>query len=180
MQALPINAQLEKNEVGLQDGSIVTIRKIRADDVDRLIDFSTRLSSETKYSRYLSYRRAFSESEATQLCTTQAGIRMALVAEVEGWGETNIVGLAEYEKMAADMAEVGIVVADQSQGLGLGTHMLNELVKYAKREGLNVFAASVHPDNTRILNFIQKSELPLKKHLSYGAWEFQVKLAENR
>lgn len=176
MLSLKINPSQNNARVKLRNGSFVTIRKIVSNDAQELSAFSARLSPETKYARYLNYRRNYSEAEAAQICCTRAGVRMALIAEVNEGGDKKIVGLAEYELLSAHKAEVGVIVEDQYQGIGLGTYLLKQLVEYAIVAEITSFTALVHPENSRILHFIQKSNLPVKRLLSHGTWEFQVEL----
>ena len=180
MYKLRDKSQVIQNEITLKDGSSVLIRQINLGDVELFRDFINRLAPESLYSRYLSFKQEFSTAEEIHFCSTEAGERMALVAEKEENGKNIIVGLAEYETVNPGMAEVGIVVEDRFQGLGMATKMLKELVDIAIIDGIEIFSASVHPNNTRILKFIRKSKLSVNRRLTYGAWEIQVELVGNQ
>lgn len=176
MLQLHNTSQAKQKKIKLRDGSNVVIRQISPDDIGRLRDFFARLSPETIQSRFLGYKSSFSEAEEKRYCSIEAGIRMAIVAELEENGESVIIGLAEYETIKPYMAELGIVVEDRFQGMGLGIHILKILAKLAVIDGINIFMAVVHPLNYRMMKFVRNINLPIKKSLTNGVWEIQVKL----
>jgi RimJ/RimL family protein N-acetyltransferase len=163
----------------LKDGIPVTIRPIRPDDAPRLQALLARLSPETIFFRFLEYLKGLTPEQAEKLANVDYDRRMALVADLERDGETQIIAVARYAAPVPNpegTAEVGIVVEDRYQNQGLGTLLLDRLTGYARQHGIRVFTAIVSVQNARILRFIRRSGLPSERKLDMGMWEIQVKL----
>ncbi|MEK6221880.1 MAG: hypothetical protein N2D54_06495, partial [Chloroflexota bacterium] len=69
--------------VQLRDGMVAGLRKILPNDMLGIRRFYSRLSPETIYFRYLSYRPAFSPAEEKHCSTIEPGMRMAIVGEID-------------------------------------------------------------------------------------------------
>jgi GNAT superfamily N-acetyltransferase len=67
-----------------------------------------------------------------------------------------IVAHAEYVLTEPGAAEVAVVVADQHQGRGLGTRLVEHLTIVAAASGVTRFVASVHPDNGAMLHLFAR------------------------
>jgi RimJ/RimL family protein N-acetyltransferase len=162
--------------VKLLDGTLVTVRPIRPDDAPRLQALFGQLSPSTIYMRFLGYRKELADEQAARLANVDYQKHMALVATRN---REDIVAVARYgvtRPNEPDHAEVAIVVEDQYQGRGLGALLLRWLLAYARTHDIRTIHATVHPNNTQILRFIEHSGLPAEKKLEGGAWEIQVKL----
>jgi hypothetical protein len=77
---------------------------------------------------------------------------MALVAERDLEWRPELIGVARYEPSDdEDTAELAIVVQDYWQGKGLGTILLNEILRAAEANGIRRFQGYVLADNHRML-----------------------------
>jgi GNAT superfamily N-acetyltransferase len=105
---------------------------------------------------------------------------MALVAEIQEEGESNLIGVARYAMLPGDepgLAESAVVVIDEYQKRGLGSLLLQRLVRYARSHDVRTFLATVHVSNAQIMRFIQRSGFPAdKKMIEPGVWEIRVHL----
>jgi len=166
---------IEKAE--LKDGNEVTIRPIRPEDAPLLQAGFSRLSSESIYLRFLETFNQLTDKQARDFSTVDYHKRMALVAEIIEDGQVSLIGVARYAMVEHGVAESAIVVIDEYQGLGLGTILLDRLVKYARTQGVRAFLATVHFTNARIMRFIKRSGFPMqKKMLEPGVWEIRVSI----
>lgn len=167
-------------KVTIRNGTPVKIRPIRPDDAPRLQTGFSRLSQQSIYLRFLQTFRELSDKQAREFASVDYQHRMALVAEIQEAGETQLIGVARYsmvEDAEPGLAESAIVVVDEYQNLGLGTHLLKCLIQYARSHGVKAFLATVHQTNAQIMRFIQRSGLPFKKkQLEPGVWEVRVSL----
>jgi GNAT superfamily N-acetyltransferase len=162
----------------LDDGAAITIRAIRPDDVPRLQAFHARLSPETIYGRYLGVHPTLSPSEAGRLAASKFE-HVAFVATRAEQGDEAIVGVAHYDRLGpghADQAEAAVVVEDRYQGCGIGKRLLQRLVDHAREHGVNTLVAEVCAANDRLLGFIGRSGLPMRRKLQAGVWEIRVQL----
>jgi acetyltransferase len=166
---------IEKAE--LKDGSEVTVRPIRPEDAPLLQAGFSRLSSESIYLRFLETFNQLTDKQARDFSTVDYHKRMALVAEIIEDGQDSLIGVARYAIVEPGVAESAIVVIDEYQSLGLGTILLDRLVKYARTQGVRAFLATVHFTNARIMRFIKRSGFPMqKKMLEPGVWEIRVSI----
>ena len=72
---------------------------------------------------------------------------MVLVAEHGG----SVVGVASYEMLSADQAELAVLVDDAWQGEGIGTLLIEHLAAAARRAGIQEFVGDVLASNVPML-----------------------------
>jgi RimJ/RimL family protein N-acetyltransferase len=163
----------------LRDGVPVTLRFLRADDTERIKAFFYRLSPESIFYRVLEYRTTITDDEAHRLCDVDGVQRVAIAATYLDNGAEQIIGVARYglfDPEQADTAEAAVIVEDSFQGRGLGKLLVKRLVQYALAHGVHHFVATIHVNNSRILQFIQRSGLTFKRNLSGGNWDVMIEL----
>jgi RimJ/RimL family protein N-acetyltransferase len=139
--------------VTLRNGALVRARAIRPDDAPRLMGLSRRLSPRTVYQRFFSFRRLLPE-EAHAFSNVDYRQRMAIVAEVDDGQGSELVGVARYGVSDEGTADIGLVVDDGWQGLGLGSRLLEEILAAGERRGIHRFSADVLTDNRRALRLL--------------------------
>src|SRR2546429_8923167 len=94
-----------------------------------------RLSPRTVYERFFSFRRLLPE-EAHALANVDYRQRMALVAEVTDGQEPELIGVARYGPgHEVTTAAIRLVVEDGWQGLGLGSNLLEEILRSGELTG---------------------------------------------
>ena len=142
--------------VTLRNGASVRVRAIRPDDEPRLMALCRRLSPRTVYQRFFSFRRLLGE-EAHALTNVDDRRRMAVVAEVDDGQEPELIGVARYgPSNEGTTADIGLVVADGWQGLGLGSLLLEEILHAGEQRGIHEFSADVLTDNRRALRLLAR------------------------
>jgi RimJ/RimL family protein N-acetyltransferase len=173
-QLVATKRMFEEEGVTLRDGTEVMLRLTRPDDVPRLHRHFARLSAESVFMRYLSHAKDLAEAEAQALAEMDLTTGLALAAVVVESGEEEIIAVASYSIIAPGAAEPAIEVEDRFQGHGLGTLLVQRLTAYALAHGIHTFDATVHAYNASILNFIQRSGLPVERHLDTGVYDIRV------
>jgi acetyltransferase len=124
------------------DGEAFTIRPIRPEDEPLMVRFHEALSEETVYARYFRYlalNQRTAHERLTRICFIDYDREMALVAEHldPETGEPAIVGVGRLSKARGrSEAEFAILVADRWQHHGIGTELLDRLVRIGREEGL--------------------------------------------
>jgi GNAT superfamily N-acetyltransferase len=156
-----------------RDGASVRIRAIRPDDKARLLAFHQRLSPESVYFRFFEYKQALSPKELRYLTEVDYDRRVALVATLAAGPDAPIVGVARFDVLpgpahAPLCAELGIVVEDVQQNRGIGTVLLKHLLGLAHRKGVAQIVAEVLPQNTRMLELVAGSGVPVRQTLDEG------------
>jgi GNAT superfamily N-acetyltransferase len=121
-----------ESDVVLLDGGTVHVRPIRPEDGTALVAFHERLPPDTVYSWFFSAKPRLSAAEVEYLTHLDHDARVALVADL---GD-RIVAVARYDRTAREQeAEVAFVVADEHQGRGIGTVLLEHLASAARERG---------------------------------------------
>jgi GNAT superfamily N-acetyltransferase len=152
----------------LRDGASVRLRAIRPDDEPRLMALCHRLSPRTVYDRFFSFRRLLPE-EAHAFANVDYRQRMAVVAEVDDGQEPALIGVARYgpsDDVAT--ADIGLVVEDRWQGLGLGSILLEEILRAGEQRGIRQFSADVLTENHRALRLLARHTAITRRTVSDG------------
>jgi RimJ/RimL family protein N-acetyltransferase len=158
--AVPTEAQRLGGTLTLRDGEVVSVRPIRADDVDRLIAFHSRLSPEAIAYRYFSPVPQLSIARATWLTHVDYENRMALVATIGQAESEQIIGVVRYERTGPQIAEVAFLVEDRWQGQGIATQLLYRLAEYGRHHGFVTFLAEIMGSNNRMRDVTRYAGFP--------------------
>ncbi len=163
----------------LKDNRQVVIRPIRADDANDLQDAFQRLSMQSIYLRFLSFKKELTDEEARQLATVDYTSRMAFVAINKENDHESVVGVARYailDPKHPEIAEAAVVVDDAYQGLSLGKRLLLRLVIYARAKGIQWMQGNLQVGNDRMLLLVKRSGLPNETRFVDGVWEVAIDL----
>jgi len=117
-------------EVRLTDGSRMTLRPVEPADKRLLAAAFDELSEESRYRRFFTPLRELDERQLVYLTEVDRHDHEALLAIDPRSG--SCAGVARFVRVAADVAEPAIVVADRWQRLGLGTALLEQLAARAR------------------------------------------------
>ena len=161
-------------DVVLRDGSTMRLRAPGADDGDALVRFFDRLSPE---SRYLRFQGAGTVDRRTvePFLRTDWDETVSLVGELSG----EVVALATYVRLRdARRAEVAFAVADELQGRGVGTRLLERLAAHARAVGVEEFIAQVLPQNAKMLKVFADAGFATSRQLEGGVIEVRLELEQ--
>ena len=153
--------------VTLRNGVSVHVRAIRPDDEPRLMALCRRLTQRTVYQRFFSVRPLLPE-EAHAFANVDYRQRMAVVAEVDDGQELELVGVARYGPSDEGTADIGLVVVDAWQGLGLGSLLLEEILRAGEQRGIHEFSADVLTDNRRALRLLARHTAITRRTVAGG------------
>ena len=133
------------------DGTVLQLRPLRPDDIDREIAFVAGLSQQTLYYRLQYSSRSVSREDAARLLELDYRDRMAIGALSGKAPDEELVGVSRYARIeGTDQAECAIVVADAWQGRGVGTELMRSLAKAARASGIRTLVGSSLGENQRI------------------------------
>lgn len=146
-----------EREISLRNGARVRIRPIRPDDEPRLVDLYGRLSQHSAYQRFFSVMKRLPPDWAHFLANVDYRRRFALVVEREAGADVEVIAVARYEPAGEPgVAEVAFVVQDGWQEMGLGSLLLNDLLRAGVGNGVERFRAYVLADNRRMLDLLAR------------------------
>jgi len=139
----------------LRDGSNVAIRPIVPEDRELLRSGFERLSEHSRYMRFQAPLPALSEQQLSYLTNVDHHDHEALVAvDCDDGGD--VVGVARFVRVNDRVAECAIVVADDWQGRGVATALLDRLVERAREEQIGRFTALVMAENAEALRLLER------------------------
>lgn len=156
--------QFDSCDVVLRDGSTVTLRTAAEADVPSIQQFFERLSPVSLYQRFHSLPRL--DSSRIRLLVAEGSDALVLVATHTG----HIVALAGYYpgKGSTHRAEVAFAIADELQGRGLGTRLLERLAESARERNVRWFEADVQSENRKMLDVFAESGFSLTQNAESG------------
>jgi GNAT superfamily N-acetyltransferase len=141
-------------EAILRDGRPIYIRALRNGDQNHLLALFTRLSPRSVYFRFFRFKKWLSESELSQFTDIDFAREVALIAAFHEGENEHIIGVGRYsalqEENALGWAEVAFAVADEFQGRGVGTLLLEHLAGVARHQGITEFRAAVLEENSQM------------------------------
>jgi acetyl coenzyme A synthetase (ADP forming)-like protein len=139
-------------DVILRDGRALRLRPPGRADLEALVAFFAGLSPE---SRYLRFHGAISVDahHLERFVEPDWDAGGALIATLRDAGDERIVALASWTRLRdPHSAEIAFAVADELQGHGLGTRLLEQLAASAAGTGIERFVAEVLPGNRAMLS----------------------------
>lgn len=157
----------------LRDAAPVYVRAISPADQPRLAAFHRRLSAESVYFRFFEFKGELSPADLRYLTELDFEKRVALVATLDAAPDAPIVGVARFDVLpdragVPRRAELGIVVEDAHQGRGIGTVLLKHLLAIAHDKGVAEITAEVLPQNTKMLELVAGSGVPVRRSIEEG------------
>jgi hypothetical protein len=166
----------------LLDGREVVIRPATTGDLAGIIDFFERLSSASRYTRFLSpqprLRREFIER-----IVAGGPDRYSVLAQPAGFTATsrNVVAVGGWMYEPADDAvEMSIAVADAGPDVRLGTYLVRVALRAAIAAGHRRFVTEVLGTNARMLGLLRDLALPGHARCVAGVVRVEFELPAER
>lgn len=169
------------NQVVLRDGTVATLRPATPHDRAAVRRFFEALSPESRQKRFLSGADV-SEALVDRMCeSTDPALALTLIA----WRTVDAVArplaVASYAAVSAAptgrAAEAAFAVADQFQGRGLATAMLERLAAVAAEHGFRWFLAMTSVDNQAMLEVFRDSGFEVRSRSAQGVVDVRLDLA---
>ena len=152
----------------------LVLRLLEPSDERLIRRFYYRLSLDTIYRRFLSPVVPPADNLVRRLMNVDHRRREALIA----LDKDGIAGVARYAPFGEGGFEVAIVVADDRQGLGLGTILMRRLGHIARARGINSFHATIQAENRRAVRFLQRISPRASFRFVDGVIEAEVPLTD--
>lgn len=140
----------------LPDGARVRIREIQRSDSKLLVRAFRRLSSDSRYRRFLCPMPQLNETMVHYLTDVDHHDHEAVIAIHEPSNQG--VGVARYVRHPErpEAAEVAVTVVDDWQGRGLGTLLLEVVSARAREERITTFTALMLADNREMMDLLEE------------------------
>ncbi|HEX2468155.1 MAG TPA: GNAT family N-acetyltransferase [Solirubrobacterales bacterium] len=174
MSALQAGAGIR--DVVLRDGTTLRLRPPALDDADELLGFLRRLSSDSLYLRFHG-TVSVGPNLVEPVLDPDWVERGALIGAVGEAAGERIVALGSYVRLREPaLAEVAFAVADELQGKGVGTRLLEQLADIAGEVGIESFLAEVLSDNTAMLHVLKDAGFEQTRQREGGVVEVRLRI----
>ncbi len=142
----------------MADGFTLTIRPIRPEDAQIEQAFVRSLSDESRYFRFMQAVHELTPEMLVRFTQIDYDREMALIAVVEPEpGVEKQVAVARYTANPDRRScEFAVVVADEWQGRGIGTHLMHSLMRVAKSRGITLMEGEIIAGNTHMLGLMRR------------------------
>ena len=143
----------------LADGEKLTLRHIAPADAAREQAFVHGLSPESSYRRFHGTIKDLGKKELKEFTEPDARNAVALVVLRSGEKGEEEIGVARYV-IDPDRAncEFAIVVADTWQKRGIGTRLMNALIRHLQVSGVKQISGSVIKSNEAMRTFMKQMD----------------------
>jgi acetate---CoA ligase (ADP-forming) len=159
-------------DVVLRDGSTMRLRPPGREDAPLLLAFFGDLSDRSLYFRFHGHPSVDAHL-ADPVLEPDWVERGALV----GTKDDRVVAVANYVRLRdVRTAEVAFAVADELQGRGIATRLLEQLADAAASTGIEEFIAEVMADNTPMLRVFSDAGFETKRETVSGISEVRLSL----
>ncbi|HET9409847.1 MAG TPA: bifunctional acetate--CoA ligase family protein/GNAT family N-acetyltransferase [Candidatus Sulfotelmatobacter sp.] len=146
----------------MKNGAEVTIRPIRPEDEPLMVRFHGTLSERSVYLRYfcsLSLSTRVEHERLVRICFGNYDHGLALVAERKNpeTGASEIIGVGRLSALSnRQEAEAAVLVTDRWQGQGLGTELLQQIIRVARAEKFTRISGELLRDNVAMQSIFRK------------------------
>jgi RimJ/RimL family protein N-acetyltransferase len=136
----------------LKNNLEVTIRKAVKEDAQNMIDFYNVVGGETDFLSFGAneFKRDLQDYEAYITATNSEPNSIILLALID----TEIVSIAtinsSQKERTKHVGTLGIVVSEKYTGMGLGKILMNDLIEYAKQNGVTKKISLVTNENNTV------------------------------
>lgn len=143
------------------DGRDLKVGSVYPESRQKISDALQRMSHETIRNRFMGGKKGFSESELNRLTILDGVDHYALGME-ESLNEQRGVGVARVFRSEENpkLAEVGIILVDDYQKMGLGTFFSKLLILAAWERGIEELSYSYLPQNLGIVKLVRSIHPP--------------------
>jgi acetyltransferase len=144
-------------QLQLSNGMEIVLRPIRPEDAKMEKEFMRSLSERTKYFRFMQALQELTPEMIVRFTQIDYDREMAFVAVTTEENDGIELGVARYIINPDGLsAEFALVVADQYQGLGIGSRLMNALMLTAKNKGIISLEGEVLSINQSMLALVKK------------------------
>jgi acetyltransferase len=153
----PLNYVVENR---LKNGVRVTLRPIRPEDENLIVDFHHKLSDYSvrqRYFEFLSLDERVAHERLIRICFTDYDREWTSVAEIDTDNGKRLIGFARlFLVPGTRIARFVMVIVDEFHNMGLGTLLLQHLMFIAKQENIEKIDAQILSENINMIKICER------------------------
>ena len=170
-----VGAHELRSSMLLKDGTQIHFRAIHPTDEPRLRQLFYTLSQETIYYRFMQHIQTIPRKQVLEMTYIDPHTEVAIAATVpEAYGEDIVAVGRYYLDPKTNRAEVAFVVQDQWQLHGIGSFLLNHLIKIARRNGISGFTAEVLRANRPMQSVFNHANCAVQSQLMGDSYHYEL------
>ncbi len=183
-QKLPVVLYPKEYEINWIDkkGTPLFFRPVRATDERAIQELIYDLPEQDVYTRFFHTLKSFSHKVAMPMAAIDYDDKMAIVAVIgkeEPEGREKIVAIGNYvNNPNTRFAEVAFTTHQDWQDRGIGTFLLQYLIRIAREKNISGFTADVLSRNKPMMKVFSKAGFPMTTHLDTGVYELKINFVE--
>ncbi|MEW9897451.1 bifunctional acetate--CoA ligase family protein/GNAT family N-acetyltransferase [Chitinivorax sp. PXF-14] len=161
----------------LKDGTIVNVRPMRPEDAELQQIFVRGLSEESRYNRFMNTMKQLPDSLLIRLTQLDYARELALIGYiVDENGQERQIGVSRFAANPdGESCEFALVVADDWQGKGVGSLLMNRLFDAARLKGLKVIEGEIFAANSNMLKLMERLGFAIRNHEEDAALRRAIK-----
>jgi acetyltransferase len=140
----------------LDSGLRIGLRLTRPSDAPRVRAFLDRLSRETRLKRFFMAMPEVDERSVNHFTFYNPRERIVVAATAPLAGVEEIVGLADIALVETGVAELGVVVDDEHQGMGVGGALIEAVSSLAAAHGATHLRAEMLERNRAMVRVLER------------------------
>ena len=157
--------------ITLDDSRQVRFRALRTCEDGPVRALHGRLSSRSRYQRFLSPMPSLPDTLAREMSCVDYQSSVAIVAEDTAAARPDVIALASFSAVGDGAVELAVAVRDDWQGHGVGTALVERLLDAAERRGFRRFTASMTIDNIPMAKVLERIGDVVASRISLGVRE---------
>jgi len=151
----PYPSNLQRH-IQLSDGIKVHIRPIRPEDARIESEFVEGLSSQARYFRFMGTVQKLTQEMLIRFTQIDYDREMALIATTSISDTEVEIAVGRYAANPdGESCEFALVVDDKWQNKGIGTEIMRDLIKVARKKGFRKMNGEILKDNGKMVQFIK-------------------------
>ncbi len=170
---VPYPEELETTMV-LSDGTEVQVRPVKPTDEEPFKDLFYSLSDQSKYLRFFSRAQFMPHGNRQTFVNVNYNEQVAPAVVVDSADGERAPGLGQYIKVPNQpRAEVAFLVGDEWQHKGLGSKLMDYLIRIARQSDLKGFEADVLVENQSMLSVFEGLPFPVEMKIDSGSYHIK-------
>lgn len=163
------------------EGVQVHFRPVKPMDEPLLKDLFYSLSETSIYQRFMAMKRKMPHRELQPFANIDYDTEMALVGIIREHDVSEIIAVSRYMlNKDTNTAELAFLVRDDWQEHGIGSYMLDSMIRIARQRGVKAFTAEVLPQNIAMLHVFHSTGLRVESEMEEGSHSVYIDLTSEK
>jgi acetyltransferase len=161
----------------LPAGGRALLRPVHAEDAELVQSFVRGLSPQSRRNRFFCALTELPQHMLRRLTQPDHKKEFGLLALAGSPDAPSVVGMAQYAPDQPGCAEFSVAVADAWHGRGLGTRLVQSLIRHASGTGVETLCAVMLPENRAMLALAERLGFALAANAEPGLLRVEKPLA---